>query len=307
MIRILLYVFILSACVNGQAKNRKKNPFPDDVHVVLIGFDGWGSHSMSKADMPFLKKMMSLGSWTLQKRSVLPSSSAANWASIFMGASPEIHGYTQWNSKTPEIPSVVIGENNIFPSIFQLLHCQRDDSEIGLFFHWEGIKYVVDTVSIDYVAQLPVNGNLDWSAEMTNSVKEYILERKPSLCTVIYDYPDHFGHSFGFDSKDYLESLRILDRSLEDIVQTTKKAGIFEKTIFVVTSDHGGLGKNHGGKSLQEMETPFLIFGYNIKKDFEIKESMMQYDIAATIAFIFGLDMPQVWIGRPVLSVFENK
>lgn len=297
---------VLAVSLSGQAKNRKNNPFPDDIHVVLIGFDGWGSYSMSKAEMPYFRQMMKQGSWTLRKRSVLPSSSAVNWASMFMGASPEIHGYTQWNSQTPEIPSVVIGENDIFPTIFQLLHCQKKDAEIGLFFHWAGIQYVVDTMSINYIAHLPVNGNPDWSSEITKSVEDYIQERKPSLCAIIYDYPDHFGHSTGFGSKDYFESLRILDRSLEKIVLATKKAGIFDKTIFVVTSDHGGVGKNHGGKSLNELETPFVILGCNINKDFEIQDSVMQFDIASTIAYIFGLNIPQVWIGRPILSVFEK-
>jgi predicted AlkP superfamily phosphohydrolase/phosphomutase len=38
--------------------------------------------------------MMENGSYTLKMRSVLPSSSAVNWASMFMGAGPELHGYT---------------------------------------------------------------------------------------------------------------------------------------------------------------------------------------------------------------------
>ena len=34
-------------------------------------------------------------------------------------------------------------------------------------------------------------------------------------------------------------------------------------------------------------------------------ESMMQYDVASTIAYIFGLRQPQVWIGRPMTQVFR--
>ena len=65
-------------------------------------------------------------------------------------------------------------------------------------------------------------------------------------------------------------------------------------------------GNKHGGKTLKEMESPFVILGNNIKKGHEIEEFMMQYDIAATIAYIFGLETPQAWIGRPVLSVFDK-
>ena len=37
----------------------------------------------------------------------------------------------------------------------------------------------------------------------------------------------------------------------------------------------------------------------------EFEESMMQYDTAATIAYIFGLKQPQVWTGRPMTQVFK--
>lgn len=32
----------------------------------------------------------------------------------------------------------------------------------------------------------------------------------------------------------------------------------------------------------------------------------MTFDTAATIAYIFGLKTPQVWIGRPVEEAFSN-
>lgn len=306
MKRILLIFLVLFPCLVGQSKNRKNNPFPDDVHVMLIGFDGWGSHCMKKADMPVLREMMQQGSWTMKKRSVLPSSSAANWASMFMGASPEIHGYTLWNSQKPEIPSMVLGENKIFPTIFQLLHYQKGNAEIGLFYQWSGVKYIVDTLSINHVEQLPKPGRDGKFTRISKIIADYIIEKRPDLCSVVYDYPDHYGHASGFESEAYYQSLEEVDVSLGDIIQATKDAGIFEKTIFIVSSDHGGIGKSHGGKSLAEMETPFVIYGNNIKKDFEITDSMMQFDIAATIAYIFGLEVPQVWIGRPVQSVFEK-
>ena len=56
-------------------------------HVVLIGLDGWASHDFDKAhDVPNLLSLMNNGSYTMHKRSVIPSSSGVNWASMFMGA-----------------------------------------------------------------------------------------------------------------------------------------------------------------------------------------------------------------------------
>ena len=93
----LLFCFTFSC--NAKGKDKAK-------HVVLIGLDGWGAYSLPKADMPNVKRLMEDGAYTLKKRSALPSSSAINWASMFMGAGPELHGYTEWGSKTPDFRHV---------------------------------------------------------------------------------------------------------------------------------------------------------------------------------------------------------
>ena len=80
---------------------------------------------------------------------------------------------------------------------------------------------------------------------------------------------------------------------------------MLDETIFIVTSDHGGINKGHGGKTMLEMETPFIISGNNIRKGHEIQASMMQFDVAATVSAIFKLKQPQVWIGRPIMEVFK--
>ena len=41
------------------------------------------------------------------------------------------------------------------------------------------------------------------------------------------------------------------------------------------------------------------------KKEEFFDESMMQFDCASTVAFIFGLKQPQVWIGRPMIQLFK--
>jgi arylsulfatase A-like enzyme len=80
---------------------------------------------------------------------------------------------------------------------------------------------------------------------------------------------------------------------------------MYDDTIFIITSDHGGIKKGHGGKTMAEMQTPFIIAGKNIKKAGEFQESMVQYDVAATMAYIFGLEQPQVWTGRAMKQVFK--
>ncbi len=272
-------------------------------HVVFIGLDGWGSYSAEKADMPVVKQLMEEGCYTLQKRSVLPSSSAVNWASMFMGAGPELHGYTEWGSQTPELPSRVLNKNGIFPNIFQLLRDAAPDAEIGVMAEWNGIKYLVDTPVISHYYH--AKNYLKQPELLCKKAEKYIVKKKPVLSAFIFDNPDYVGHAVGHDTPEYYAKLTELDGYVGRIIQAMKDAGIYENSIIIITSDHGGIDKGHGGKTMREMETPFIIAGKNIRKGGAFEESMMQFDIAPTIARIFNLETPQVWIGRSMDQVFK--
>ena len=295
---LFMFAMLFASCV--QTTQNEKRQLAG--HVIYIGLDGWGSYSMKKADMPNVKALMEEGCWTLQKRAVLPSSSGVNWASMFMGACPELHGYTTWDSSKQEIPARLILKNNIFPTMFQLLRDARPEAEIGCLYEWDGIKYVVDTLSTTYHAQTPKGK--EYTDELCKMSVQYIKEKKPVLGVFIFDNPDHVGHASGHDTPDYYANLKELDGYIGEIIQATKEAGIYEDCIFIVTSDHGGINMGHGGKTLEEVETPFIIAGKGIRKGGEMQASMMQFDCAPTVLHIFGLEGPQVWTGRVMSEVF---
>ena len=276
---------------------------PKAKHVIYIGLDGWGAYSVSKADMPAVKELMEKGCYTLKKRTVLPSSSAVNWASMFMGAGPELHGYTEWGSQTPELPSRVILKHNIFPTIFQIYRDANPDAEIGVLSEWGGIQFLVDTLSTSHHAVAPDYNK--YPTALCEMAEKYIKEKKPALAAVVFDNPDHVGHVIGHDTPEYYAKLHEIDGYIARIVKAVEEAGMLDETIFIITSDHGGINKGHGGKTMLEMETPFIIAGKGIRQGGEFQESMVQYDVAATIAYIFGLQQPQVWTGRPLTQVFE--
>lgn len=118
------------------------------------------------------------------------------------------------------------------------------------------------------------------------------------------DRPRRLGRLFrgrsGHGTPDYYAILRHLDSQITQIIEATKTAGIYDSTVFIVTADHGGIDKGHGGKTLAEMETPFIIAGPGIRNMGEFKSAMMQYDVASTVARLLGVKQPQPWVGRAV-------
>lgn len=301
--------FLMISCNQPQQNVRK----PLAKHVILIGIDGWAATNFDKAPMPIVKdKLMAEGSYTLEKRSVLPSASAINWASNFMGVGTESHGYTTWGSKVPEIPSSVTNVHGIFPTIFSILKEQQPESKTAAIFDWDGIKYVIDTLAVDHVMQRDHAGYgkefgedcgepLDYVKEAVNVIKE----EKPTLFAVYFGGLDETGHTYGWYTEKYYDFEKVLDECIAQLIEATKEAGIYDDTIFVLTADHGGIDKRHGGITLEEMLSPFIVYGKGIRKGFQMTDAMMQYDVAATVAYILGLETPQAWVGRPMLSIFE--
>ncbi len=297
MKNLILYLMVF--CVSSVFASTK---------VVFVAFDGWAAHDFDKCDMPNVKAMYKNGSRTLEKRSVLPSSSAVNWASMFMGAGPELHGYTEWGSKKPELPSRVVSKYGNFPSIFGVLRDARPDIKIAYFYEWETMGCLAETKAATISENVPFNNE---SRDITKKVCDYIKNEKPDLIVAIFDNPDVVGHKTGWYSPEYFAMVKKLDDRFGEIVQAVKDSGEFDNTVFVITSDHGGYADNnkgkHGGKTMLEMQTPLIICGKGIKKNFDITDSVMQFDVAPTLARILGVKtFPQVWIGRPIGQSFAK-
>lgn len=268
-------------------------------HVILIGCDGFGAYAVNDAKMPHLKKLMETGSWSLHARSVLPSSSAVNWASMIMGAGPTFHGYTEWGSQVPEIPSVVKNQYSLFPSIFSVIRDQKPEAKTAVVYSWSGIGFLFEKEAVNFV--VPTNDNEALTVEKAVSI---IRDEKPLLTFIHFDQPDETGHSIGHKTPAYYQELEKVDKRIGEIVNAVKEAGIENETVIIVTADHGGTGKGHGGKSLDEVEIPWIINGVGVKKGQELKDVIITYDTAATIAWILGLKTPQSWRGKPVMEAF---
>jgi predicted AlkP superfamily pyrophosphatase or phosphodiesterase len=308
MKRLLLIslLFLAAACCGEKAPKMKAS------HVIFIGVDGVSTPAFKDpallARMPNVKMMMEQGAYTLGKRSVMPSASAINWATIFNGLPTEQHGYYHWNSSKPEIPAVLDNGRGMPPTIYTLLREQRPEAETGCVYNWDGIGPLLDTTVLDYHLYDPGYHNPD-GYTMDKYTQEravkYILEKKPTFFTFYIGDVDEVGHRCGWDTPEYYDCLEETDRSVGFILQAAKDAGIFDDTIFVFSSDHGGSGKGHGQLQMLHLETPFVLYGKNIRKGYVLDFPMMQYDLPATLAYALGVQIPKQWRGRPMTEMFQ--
>lgn len=303
-----LFLFLALALV---ACGREGPGKPKAGHVVFIGLDGWASDGIRLApveDLPNIHGLMEHGSWTLAKRAVMPSASAINWASMVNGLPTEMHGFDQWNSTRGSIPSTSDNGYGIPPTIFTILREQRPEAVSGCLYDWDGIGAVVDTLAMDWHSFVETFTSSDEVIvpveDYTRIATGYIQEHKPAFFFLYYGTIDEAGHVRGWYSDDYMERQRIVDAAVGQVIQTLKDAGIYDDTIIVLSADHGGIDRKHGGFTLEELETPLIVAGKGIRQGFEITEPMMQYDTPAVLADLLGLRIPADWRGRPFPEIY---
>lgn len=273
-------------------------------HVVLLGLDGLAAANLDSADcMPFLKSMAEKGAWTLHKRSILPTSSAANWASMFMGAGPDATGYTKWNSRESVFTPSDRGPGGMFPTVFTQFRIANPEGESMCACQWDGIKYVVDTAAISKVVMFP--DNPEGSDAMAEFAASYIVETQPALSVLAWDYPDATGHSCGWFSEEYYEMLASLDRNVQTVVEAIEASPMAARTLIIVTADHGGHNRGHGTEQDVDLFCPLVLNGPGVRVG-EMQGAFYQYDIAATIASVLRLHVPDSWRGKPITEAFAR-
>ncbi|WP_069658999.1 alkaline phosphatase family protein [Arcticibacter eurypsychrophilus] len=271
-------------------------------HVIIIGIDGMSVSGLQKAKTPVMDRMISQGSMVLKVRTVLPSVSSPNWASILLGAGPEQHGVTNndWKIDDHLLEPVVFDSNNRFPSIFSIIREQIPNAETGSVYEWEGFGrlYQQSAVSYDHHFSTPDSTATEF--------QDYILKKKPLFAFMHLDLVDGAGHESGHGTEAYFKAISKADSLIGNVLNSIKEAGIDSNTLVIITSDHGGIGYGHGGNTPEETVVPLVFYGKGVKKGYTIKQQVYQYDVAATVAFALKVVPPYAWIGRPVKAAFEG-
>ena len=280
-----------------------RNKYPKGIeHVVVIGIDGMSVQGFLEASTPCMDSLCNNGAYNYKVRSVLPTSSMPNWNAMLCGAGPNATGVinNSWNRSTDKFAPVAMSENHLFPTIFRIIREQKPNAETGSLYDWGDFENMLETELINKFE--PCRN----ARETAKKTALYILEKKPDFVFVQLDEVDHVGHSKGHMSAEYVKSIEEADNDVRIIINAIKNAGINDKTMVMVVSDHGGIFYAHGGNSYEELTTPIIYSGKGIKKGYHIKQQIYRYDVAADVAFALGLKMPQVWVGRPVKAAYEG-
>jgi predicted AlkP superfamily pyrophosphatase or phosphodiesterase len=279
-------------------------PIPEQPieHIVVIGVDAMSPDGIRGANTPSIDALIATGSHSFAARAVMPTTSAPNWASMLMGVPPDLHGIVEkkWSPRAVRQQSHCGTDPGALPTnLFRVIRAQRPDADLVALYEWAGIGQMLQ--QSDCRKQ-----QTNYPERTVQAAIDEIRETAPLLSFIQFVHVDNLGHRFGHGSQKYYEGVELADEMIGRVLTALDDAGIRERTVVLVTADHGGVGKGHGGDSPEEILIPWIIAGPGIHRGKVITDPIDTMDTAATVVALLGIDAPDCWTGRPVTAAMTH-
>ncbi len=221
-------------------------------HVVLIVWDGVRPDILQQAETPNIDKLVQNGSYSWNVWTVWRPVTRAALPSLHTGAPPAIHGVNRWTGSIhAETISRVLHEAGLTSALVgsdQILGEGYATHATGYYWHSEPGPHFV-------------NRAISW-----------ISQHQPSFMYVYNPEPDSAGHRHGHMSEEYFESIQEADVHLGRLLEYLQNEGLIERTLIVVTTDHGMTGHSHSYGFETDMRIFSLWKGPGIKAGYEMED-----------------------------------
>jgi predicted AlkP superfamily pyrophosphatase or phosphodiesterase len=256
-------------------------------HVIVVGLDGCRPEAIQQAAGPVLKNLWQSGAWTWKAQAAKPSVTQVNFAGILTSCLPEKHGIAEkeWEHGI-RVPKVKV------PTIFEVVAGAK--MKAGGFLGHEKL----------YPSETAGEGiHIEHSPYQAHAVAplaaKYLKEQKPDFCFIYMGDLDGAGHKHGWLSAEQLALMGEVDAALKLIVDALRESGQWDRTLLIITADHGGHDKMHSAGLPEDVTVPWIAAGPLVKAG-EIREPVRNLDTAATVAHALALTVPEVWDGRAI-------
>jgi arylsulfatase A-like enzyme len=142
--------------------------------------------------------------------------------------------------------------------------------------------------------------------QLVDAAEEYLRTHRPDLFFMQLDTIDGIGHSHGYGSKAYLQQVSTVDALVGRMIDAIRQAGMFDNSLFVVASDHGGFDRSHGSDHPDCMTVFWSCRGPGVARGAELDSDVNIMDTAAVVAHGLGLERPPAWDAKKPAGVFAE-
>mgnify|MGYP004519536497 FL=1 len=247
--------------------------------VVVAGIDGMGNYDRF-ASTPFFDALRKNKNalYTDTALSVLPTISAENWCAMLKGVGPEKHGYN--NEKLSVTPAP---DNSDHPSVFKYLRDKYPFAQLCSFVNWEPINFG----GIEHNIGVEKFRNDD--NPLADQVIEKLVSSRPLFTFIAFDGVDEAGHHGGYGSEEHLSAIMSAEQNCRRIYEAIEQSGRMDDTLFIILTDHGGIGHGHGGNDDKERLNSYIAVGKGLKSGKLESEDFHTATMAAVVLRALGV------------------
>lgn len=256
--------------------------------VLIISFDGLRPDAIDLAPMPNVISLRDIGAQApLNARTIDYPATSPSHASMLSGYCMEDHGV-------------------IYNKFFQYMGYSKGVDVFDLATQ-ANMKTIM-IVSKDKLRQLAEPETTEvfeiaYGEPEIQRVTLPYLQKDFGLMFVHFAGADNRGHKWGWMSGEYMKVLREGDAVLGEMIKTLKENNLFDSTLIIITSDHGGHDRNHVGTIIEDYRITWIAYGPGIVQT-EVTRQLYTFDTAATIAYALGFPLQPDWAGIPVYEIF---
>jgi arylsulfatase A-like enzyme len=258
--------------------------------VVLVSLDGFRADVMGP-NTPALHKLYLQGASPHVARTISKSATLPSHASMVSGMDQTRHGLN-FNAFKPDRGAIQR------PTVFSVAHAAGLPT--AMFVGKHKLKHLL-SASTD--AQFMMAGMR--CDRLLNGALAHLRSATQGLVFLHFSDPDAAGHRHGWMSEPYLEAVQAADRCLDRVIDTIEQSGHKDRTLLLVTADHGGHNRNHGTRMEVDQRIPWYAWGAGVRRG-RFSRPVNTIDTAATVLRALGLKLPSDIQGQPVSEAFVS-
>lgn len=268
-------------------------PLPTISRVLIVTFDGLRPDAIAAAEMTNVMSLMQTGAYTLKAQTIMPSLTLPAHSSMVLGTCPAKH-IVRWNEYVPE-NGYALGTD-----IFDLAH--TFGLRTVLVSGKEKLRHLTEPGSTDFFGFVDINDKIKDITSLESMAYSQVRE---GFGLMLMHFPDGdlAGHEYGWMSRQQLRAYKNDDDSFGLLLEVMKSSNMYDGTLIIITSDHGGHDTTHGSNLPEDMTIPWILNGPRVAPG-ELQTQVYIMDTAATVAYALGLPLQPEWDGVPIYEAF---
>jgi predicted AlkP superfamily pyrophosphatase or phosphodiesterase len=317
IVAVLLETGVLASSIWGADEKKPESPATRPVaavrHVIVISCDGLRPDVLLRADAPNLRKMMARGSFTLWARTIPLAVTLPSHTSMLTGVYPEKHGIN-WNDDEPELgyPKV--------PTLFALAKkagyttsIATGKSKFSTLTKPGTVDWINIPAAVKVAGSTELKAALFEDAAVAKEASDIIASHKPNVMFIHFPGADKIGHSIGWGTPEQLAMVGTIDAGIGKILNTIEAEKLADSTVVIVSADHGGAVKGHGGlaegKPIDDPRSrmiPWICLGPGIRENYDLTRepglTVNTVDTFATACWLLAIPPGKV-DGKPIKQI----